>query len=133
MKFYDVNGDGSLSYEEFIKVLREPLSERRLKVVQKAFASINGEQTDRVALADAVNAFNVTSSKEFQKGTKTAEQVLSDFVTYFESGEISAEDFENYYADLSMTIVHDQDFISIVEGAWSIHEDEDAGVFKQQI
>lgn len=73
MKFYDVNGDGSLSYEEFIKVLREPLTERRLKVVQKAFNSIDTQGAGVITVTDAVNAINVTASKEFQKGTKTAE------------------------------------------------------------
>ena len=29
MKFYDIDGDGNVSYEEFVRGLREPLSERR--------------------------------------------------------------------------------------------------------
>lgn len=32
-----------------------------------------------------------------------------------------------------MTIVHDKEFVSIVESTWGINEDEDAGVFKQQV
>lgn len=41
MKYYDVNHDGSLSYEEFIKVLRDPLKERRGGIVEKAWASLD--------------------------------------------------------------------------------------------
>jgi hypothetical protein len=37
MKFYDVDGDGNITYEEFIRGLREPLNERRLNIVEKAF------------------------------------------------------------------------------------------------
>jgi len=29
MKFYDVNGDGNISFEEFLRGLRSPLTERR--------------------------------------------------------------------------------------------------------
>jgi Ca2+-binding EF-hand superfamily protein len=41
MKFYDVDGDGNISYDEFVRGLREPLSERRLKMVQKAFTQMD--------------------------------------------------------------------------------------------
>jgi calcyphosin len=37
MKFFDSDGDGNISYEEFLKGLRDPLNERRLKIVEKAF------------------------------------------------------------------------------------------------
>jgi len=38
MRYYDVDGDGNVSYEEFINGLKEPLSERRLAMVKKAFS-----------------------------------------------------------------------------------------------
>ena len=41
MKFYDVDGDGNISYEEFLSGLREDLSERRVRIVQKAFAMLD--------------------------------------------------------------------------------------------
>lgn len=37
MKFYDVDGDGNISYDEFVRGLRDPLTERRKKIVNKAF------------------------------------------------------------------------------------------------
>lgn len=40
MKFYDKNGDGNISYEEFVEGLREPLNDRRKKIVRKAFNSV---------------------------------------------------------------------------------------------
>ena len=33
MKYYDFNQDGGVSYEEFVTGLREPLTERRLKML----------------------------------------------------------------------------------------------------
>jgi len=36
MKYYD-NGDATINYEEFIRGLREPLNDRRKKIVEKAF------------------------------------------------------------------------------------------------
>jgi Ca2+-binding EF-hand superfamily protein len=37
MKYYDVDGDGNVSYEEFLRGLRDELTERRKKMVEKAF------------------------------------------------------------------------------------------------
>lgn len=41
MKFYDVDGDGNISYDEFLSGLREELSERRVNMVKKAFAKLD--------------------------------------------------------------------------------------------
>lgn len=37
MKFYDVDGDGNITYDEFLSGLRDELTERRLSMVRKAF------------------------------------------------------------------------------------------------
>ncbi len=41
MKFYDTDGDGNISYEEFVRGLREPMNERRSKIVLKAFKQLD--------------------------------------------------------------------------------------------
>lgn len=48
MKFYDVNGDGSISYEEFLKGLREELTERRRRMVDKVFAMLDRDHSGQV-------------------------------------------------------------------------------------
>lgn len=57
MKKYDVNGDGSLSYEEFINGLREPLSDRRLKLVKKVYSSLGTVTVTYETLAKHFNPF----------------------------------------------------------------------------
>ena len=37
MKYYDIDGDGSISFDEFLRGLREPLTARRLNMMKKAF------------------------------------------------------------------------------------------------
>jgi len=41
MKYYDINGDGSITYEEFLNGLRDDLTERRRNMVLKAFAMMD--------------------------------------------------------------------------------------------
>lgn len=41
LKYYDVDGDGNISYEEFIRGLREELTDRRKAMVEKAFRMLD--------------------------------------------------------------------------------------------
>lgn len=41
MKYYDINGDGSVSYEEFLNGLRDELTPRRKNMTLKAFAMLD--------------------------------------------------------------------------------------------
>ena len=56
MRYYDIDGDGNITYEEFIRGLRDPLTERRKTMVDKAFALIdrNGGGTITIQDIDAI-------------------------------------------------------------------------------
>ena len=62
MKFYDVDGDGNITYEEFIRGLRDPLSERRKNMVNKAFALIDRDNSDQITIADIDVLYDVSQN-----------------------------------------------------------------------
>jgi len=64
-KFYDVDGDGNVSYEEFIRGLREPLNERRTAMVCKAFQLMDKNGSGNVSAADIRGIYDVTQNKDF--------------------------------------------------------------------
>jgi Ca2+-binding EF-hand superfamily protein len=76
MKKYDTDGDGSLSYEEFVTGLREPLNERRRRVVEKAFAQIDQANIGKIAGRDVFNLYNPAADRDFQKRLKSGEEVV---------------------------------------------------------
>ena len=41
MSYYDVDGDGNISYDEFVRGLRDELTPRRKAMVDKAFAMMD--------------------------------------------------------------------------------------------
>ena len=41
MKAYDIDGDGNICYEEFIRGLRDELSPRKLAMVERAFNTMD--------------------------------------------------------------------------------------------
>lgn len=65
MKFFDIDGDGNISYEEFIRGLREPLNERRRKIVEKAFKQLDRTGKGSVTVQDIVDIYDVTQNKQY--------------------------------------------------------------------
>jgi Ca2+-binding EF-hand superfamily protein len=80
MRYYDVDGDGSVGYEEFINGLKEPLSERRLAMVKKAFSRFDKDGSGSINVAEIAGIYDVSCNPEFIEGRKSKEQILADFL-----------------------------------------------------
>ena len=84
MKYYDVDGDGNITYEEFIRGLRDPLTERRKNMVEKAFALIDRSNNGAISVEDIDAIYDVSKNQDFIDGTKTREEVLMGFLNSFD-------------------------------------------------
>jgi len=139
MKFYDVDGDGNISYEEFIRGLKEPLNERREKIVRKVFANMDKDHSGQITVSDIANIYDVSQNADFISGKKTKEEILSDFLSGFEGmkgnrdGIITWEEFSDYYSDMSLSIPDDLYFTRMLESVWCVNEDADSEVSKQAV
>lgn len=60
VKYYDVDGDGNVTYEEFIRGLRDELTERRAKMVTKVFAMMDRNGSGILDLPDISRSSLVT-------------------------------------------------------------------------
>ena len=124
MKYYDTNGDGSISFEEFLSGMKEDLSERRLNMVKKAFARLDTNGSGEITVSDICNIYDVSKNPDFLEGRKTKEQILQEFMYEFEGprgnkdGAISWDEFCDYYSDLAMSIPSDEYFVQMMESTW---------------
>lgn len=84
VKFYDVDGDGNISYEEFLRGLRDELTERRLNMVQKAFAMLDRDGSGQITISDIQGIYDVSMNPEFLEGKKTKDEILADFLNNFD-------------------------------------------------
>jgi len=62
MKFYDVDSDGNITYEEFIRGLRDPLTERRKKMVTMAFELIDRNHNGNISVEDIDAIYDVSQN-----------------------------------------------------------------------
>jgi len=129
MAYYDTNKDGSISYEEFLQGLREPMNERRRDLVEKIFAALDKNASGSITTADIASHYRVESNPDYKSGAKTKQEILENFLRNFDmgikikEGIITKEEFVNYYTDLSMALPVDDYFMSVLEGAWNIKEE----------
>eukprot|EP00357_Protocruzia_adherens_P004449 CAMPEP_0114993068 /NCGR_PEP_ID=MMETSP0216-20121206/12311_1 /TAXON_ID=223996 /ORGANISM="Protocruzia adherens, Strain Boccale" /LENGTH=302 /DNA_ID=CAMNT_0002356643 /DNA_START=97 /DNA_END=1005 /DNA_ORIENTATION=+ len=139
MKYYDVDDDGNVNFEEFLRGLREPLNERRSALVNRAFEIMDKDNSGFITVKDVVHVYNVEKNQDFIDGTKTKEEIVSDFLSNFEGargnndGKITKQEFNDYYSDISSSIPNDEYFVQLMESVWLIGEDETGAAFKGEI
>lgn len=139
MKYYDVDNDGNITYEEFLRGLREELTERRQKMVDLAFALLDKDGSGQITVSDVKHLYDVQYHKDFIEGTKSKEEIIEDFLDSFDGakgnddGVISKKEWDDYYTDLSMSLPSDEYFVQMMESTWGIVEDEDSQVTKDHI
>jgi len=137
-RYFDVNGDGSISYEEFLKGCAPPLTERRLTMVRRVFDMLDEDKSGILTVSDVINKYQVNSHPDVARGKARPEDVLEDFLEGFEGSrtgnhdaEVTWEEFADYYHDLSASIPDDDYFCVVMEQCWMISESQDPEINAQ--
>lgn len=87
MKYYDVNGDGRITYDEFIRGLRDDLTDRRAAMVDKAFKIMDVKGEGVLNYDDIKDLYDVSCNKDFIEGRKTKETIINEFLDTFEGSQ----------------------------------------------
>ena len=123
-KYYDINGDGNVGYEEFLNGLRDDLSQRRRNMVLKAFAMMDKTGEGMITVQDIQGIYDVSRNPDFIEKRLTKEQILVNFLNQFDGargnndGKVTLDEFLDYYRDLSMSIPSDEYFVQMMESTW---------------
>jgi Ca2+-binding EF-hand superfamily protein len=116
-KTFDKDGDRKIIYDEFLRALRPKMSLHRQHFVHLAFNSLDKDGSGEVDLAELAEIYKGGNVREFsqQWDDKTAPD-----------GVITAEEFMNYYKDLSASVDTDEEFELMMRNAWHISGGEGA-------
>lgn len=99
-------------------------------MVWRAFNLMDMDGSGKIEARDVQHLYDVSQHREFIEGTKTKDEIMSDFLNSFDGvqgnndGIITKEEWFEYYTDLSVSIPSDDYFVQMMESTWNMCEDE---------
>ena len=123
----DLNKDGTIDYQEFLKGVIGEMNERRKRIIQQAFKAIDKNGIGLDELDDMRENYNAKMHPDVLSGKKTEEEVLAEFLDTFEyqfsllsdekenESKISLEEFLDYYNNISLGIKDDDFFEEMIK------------------
>eukprot|EP01035_Chromulina_nebulosa_P017555 gene17555-23119_t len=123
--YFDGNHNDSIDFEEFIQGIREPLSKKRLQLVELAFNTIDTDGSGIVDAAEIASKYDASKHPDVLSGKKNAQTVLSEFLKTFDVGgevddKVTKQEFTNYYTNIGASIDNDNYFELMIRNAWHI-------------
>lgn len=119
------NDSGKVDYGEFKRAIIGEMNEYRKAFVRKAFMKLDFNKTGSIPIIDIRKCYCAKQHPQVISGHSTEEEIKSSFLETLKdacskSDEVSYGEFEDYYEGLSIGIVDDEDFVSILCTPWGI-------------
>ena len=135
--YFDVDGGGTISYDEFLRSIRGPMNMARKKITAQAFKKLDKDGNGWIDINDVRGVYNAKKHPDVIQGKKTEDQILQEFLSTFEMAHsmrnndapnyvVTKEEFEEYYNNVSMSIDDDMYFMQMMNSAWKMDEKEKA-------
>jgi len=117
----DVDGNGTVDLDEWLRVLRGPLNPYRAAAVREVFQSLRGTE-NFIELKTLRARLNASHHPDVEAGLKEVKEVYNEVMTQIQSrnGRISLTDFAKYYEHLSAGIQDDKYFSHILRRSWGL-------------
>lgn len=120
----DRDGSGSIDFDEFLRALRPPMNKSRLNLIDQAFKKLDKTGDGVITIDDLRGVYNVKQNPKFINGEMNEGQLFRQFLDSFDSkdkdGQITKDEFEDYYAGVSASVDSDGYFDLMMRNAWKL-------------
>jgi len=121
---FDKNGDGMISFDEFLVTIRGPMNERRKNLCMMAYDVLDKTGDGSVDMEDIKIAYDASQHPKVMSGETTEDEVLAEFMEQWDTGvkdgKVTREEFLEYYKDVSASVDDDDYFELMIRNAWHI-------------
>jgi Ca2+-binding EF-hand superfamily protein len=122
-RLLDRDNSGTITYDEFLYQMAPPLSEERVKWINKAFDKLDTDGSGQISIADIEAAHNPAASQLVKMGKTTANAVFASLLRSYDrdsDGVITRTEFLDYYREISPSIDTDEHFVLMIKNAWKL-------------
>ena len=121
-----------VNYDEFIRILRGELLEKRKQLVENVFKNIDKENKGGVSVDELINLYNPKGSYEFIYNKESEENSKKIFEDTFKENHIylngedgidklvDIDEFIDYYESVSLMILEDDIFKEVILKTWGL-------------
>ncbi|XP_077981182.1 calcyphosin-like protein [Glandiceps talaboti] len=122
---FDRDGNGTVDFDEFLISLRPPMSPTRVKMIDAAFHKMDKTGDGVITIEDLRGVYDVTKHPKYLNGEWSEDHIFRKFLDSFDSpydkdGEVTKDEFLNYYSGVSASIDHDSYFVLMMKNAWKL-------------
>ena len=133
---FDKDERGMINYDDFIRVLRGELNEKRKNLIQNVFKHLDIDNKGYLTIDELLNIYQPKYSYEYSQEKKSEEESMTIFEQSLKGNHkylngddasvknIDIEEFEDFYESVSMMIPEDDLFKDIVLKTWGLIKDE---------
>jgi Ca2+-binding EF-hand superfamily protein len=133
---FDKDEKGTINYDDFIRIFRGELNEKRKDLVQNVFKHLDVDNKGEIPLDELLSLYNPQQSLEYLKQKKTEDEAMRIFEEslrgnhkYLNGDEgdtkpVDNEEFEDFYESVSMMIPSDELFRDVILRTWGLIKDE---------
>ena len=139
---FDINGDGQINYIDFINTLIGKMNSFRFQIVTQVFNSLDINNNGFININDMKKYYNVKNHPDVINGRRSAPEVEAEFLDNIDyhfqllrtnklgNGEITFQDFSEYYDIISMSIHSDVLFQNILVNVWDLDINNNVNINK---
>lgn len=122
--YFDRDGSGSVDYEEFLQRARGSMNAGRRAIVRTAFQKLDRTGDGVVSKEDLMRNYDASTHPDVQLGQKSSHEVHAEFLDTFDvgdhNGQVTLQEFLQYYDGVSVSIDDDSYFELMIRNAWHI-------------